>query len=66
MAFSERTVLAGTMAVALWLAAQPAGAQDERLPMRIVVYDYAQVPADVLAQARTVVSRVFAIWRSRR
>ena len=59
MAFSERTVLAGTMAVALWLAAQPAGAQDERLPMRIVVYDYAQVPADVLAQARTVVSRVF-------
>ena len=59
MAFSERTVLAGTMAVALWLAAQPAGAQDERLPMRIVVYDHAQVPPDVLAQAKTVVSRVF-------
>ena len=60
MAFSERTVLAGTMAVALWLGpAQPAGAQDERLPMRIVVYDRAQVPPDVLAQAKTVVSRVF-------
>ena len=60
MAFSERTVLAGTMAVALWLGpAQLVGAQDERLPMRIVVYDKAQVPPDVLAQAKAVVSRVF-------
>ena len=60
MAISERTFLAGTMAAALWLGpAQPAGAQDERLPMRIVVYDHAQVPPDVLAQAKTVVSRVF-------
>ncbi len=59
MAFGERTVLAGTMTVALWLAAEPAWAQDERLLMRIVVYDRAQVPPDVLAQARTVVSRVF-------
>lgn len=63
MAISERTFLAGTMAVALWLGpAQPAGAEDEdeRLPVRIVVYDYAQLPPDVLAQAKTVVSKVFA------
>jgi hypothetical protein len=60
MAISERTVLAGTMAAALWLGpAQPAAAQDARLPMRIVVYDYAQVPSDQLAQAKTVVSKVF-------
>ena len=60
MAFSERTVLAGTMAVALWLApAQPVVAQDERLPMRIVVYDHGLVPPDVLARAKTVVSRIF-------
>ena len=60
MAFSERTVLAGTMAVTLWLGpAQLVWAQDERLPLRIVAYDYARVPPDVLAQAKTVVSRVF-------
>ena len=43
MAISERTFLAGTMAAALWLGpAQPAVAQEARLPMRIVVYDYAK------------------------
>lgn len=60
MAFTERTFLAGTMAAALWTGfAQPASAQGERLAIRIVVYDYAQVPPDVLAQATSVVSRVF-------
>ena len=59
MAISEGTVLAGTMAAALWLGpAQPAAAQEARQTMRIVVYDYAQVPADLLAQAQTVVSRI--------
>ena len=61
MAISERTVLAGTMAAALWLGpAQPAVAQEARLAMRIVVYDYAHVPPDLLAQAKTIASRVFA------
>jgi len=61
MAISERALLAGTTAAALWLGlAQPALAQAAGLPLRIVVYDYANVPPDVLARAQTVVSRTFA------
>jgi len=60
MAISERVLLAGTTAAALWLGLpQPILAQAPRLPLRIVVYDYAKVPPDVLARAQEVVSRTF-------
>jgi hypothetical protein len=60
MAISERVLLAGTTAAALCLGLpQPILAQAPRLPLRIVVYDYAKVPPDVLARAQDVVSRTF-------
>ena len=65
MAISERTVLAGTMAAALWLGpAQPAVAQEARLAMRIVVYDYAHACRPICSHRRGRRSRPGSLPRS--
>ena len=65
----NRSGIAGTMAAALSVGpSTPAAAKGARLAMRVVVYDYAQVRPDLLAQAKMVVSSIFgaidvdAVW----
>ena len=59
MALSERTIGVGVAMAALWLMLEkPAGAQN-RLSMRVVVYDYTGTAPDTLKQAQEVVSRIF-------
>ena len=68
MALSERTIRVGVTMAAIWLAVEPAGAQNRLLPMRVVVYDYTDTGPATLQQAQEVVSRIFreidvdAIW----
>lgn len=54
----RRTALAG-----IWLTiAVPAAAQPERLPLRVVVYDYAKVTPEVLEDTERIVSRIFGAF----
>jgi hypothetical protein len=60
VAVSERTIRVGAAMAAIWLALeQPAWAQTQRLPMRVVVYDYTDAAPGMLRQAEGVVSRIF-------
>ena len=60
MALSEHTIRAGVAAIAIWLALeQSAGAQNRPLPMRVVVYDYADTAPAMLQQAQGIVSGIF-------
>jgi hypothetical protein len=60
MALSERTMAVSAVMAAMWLGlGQPAGAQNERLSMRVVVYDYTDADPALLQQAQRVVSWIF-------
>ena len=60
MAINRRTMAVSALIASMWGGVeQSAEAQNQRLPMRVVVYDYTNSEPAILEQAQGVVSRIF-------
>ena len=60
MAISRRTMALSALIASVWGGVErSAEAQDQRLPMRVVVYDYTDSEPAILQQAQRAVTRIF-------
>ena len=60
MAINRRTMAVSALIASMWGGVErSAEAQNQRLPMRVVVYDYTNSEPAILEQAQGVVSRIF-------
>ena len=60
MAINRRTMAVGALIASVWGGVErSAEAQNQRLPMRVVVYDYTDSEPAILQQAQRAVTRIF-------
>ena len=60
MAINRRTMAVSALIASMWGEGEwPAEAQNQRLPMRVVVYDYTDAEPAILQQAQRALARIF-------